>query len=202
MTHPADLRLLLAPISGAIAGAASLWAFGKLTNQEELRRRRNRIQARVMELRLYRDEPRVILRALGAIVSGNLRLLGTVSKPLVVLVVPLALITIHLDGLLGRQALPLGAPALLTVRLAGAEPSVRLTTPPSIRVETPPVHIEAEHELVWRLRPMSPMDGALRIEAGGVTLEKSVIARDQFAYLAPRRDRDLFAFLTSPFESR
>lgn len=199
---PEQLRLLTALLTGAATGAVCLLAFGKLTDQEELRRRRNRIQARVMELRLYRDEPRVILRALAAILTGNFRLLGMVLKPLVILAVPLALITVHLDGILGRQALRVDAPALLTVRVANPLEPVRLTAPPAIRIETPPVHATASGEVVWRLRPTEPVDGSLRIETGSGTVEKSIVARDRFAYLTPRRERELTGLLSSPFEAR
>ncbi|MCC7499485.1 MAG: hypothetical protein IT160_18025 [Bryobacterales bacterium] len=201
MAGPAELRLWTALAAGAITGAACLWAYGKLTGQQELRRRRNRIQARVMELRLYRDEPGVILRAMGAILGGNVRLLATVIKPLAVLAIPLALVTIHLDALLGFEALPLDAPALVTVRVADPRQPIQLIAPPSIRVEAE-VAAAAGHERVWRIQPTAPVDASLYIETGGAVLEKSVVARDRFTYLAPCRDRSFWGFITSPFEAR
>lgn len=202
MASPADLRFAVTLLAGALAGAASLIAFGKLTNQEELRRRRNRIQARVMELRLYRDEPAVILRALSAIVTGNVRLIGTILTPIAVLIVPLALLTIHLDALLGHQPLPLNTPTLLTARLTDTNLPVTLTVPAGIQLETPPVRVEADHEIAWRLRAVGPVSGELRLQVGNQSVEKSIRAADHFTYLQPSRERGIFALLTAPFESR
>ncbi len=201
MPGPADLRLWTALATGAVTGAVCLWAFGKLTNQDALRQRRNRIQARVMELRLYRDEPAVILRALGAILTGNARLVASVLKPLAVLAIPLALLTIHLDALLGLAALPLNAPALVTVRVADPRQPVQLTAPPSIQVEAA-VQAMAGHERVWRIRPTKPLSGVLQLQTEGATVTKTVVAQDRFAYLAPSREHSLPGFFTAPFEPR
>lgn len=201
MPGPSELRLWTALATGAVAGAVCLWAFGKLTRQEELRRSRNRIQARVMELRLYRDEPGVIIRAMGAVFAGNFRLTAALLKPVAILAVPLVLLSIQLDGLLGLEALPLNRPALVTVQLADSQQSVQLTAPPAIQVEAS-VDIPRLRQRVWRIRPTAPVAGVLELHCEGATVTKTVVAQDRFAFLAPVRRRSLLGLLDSPFEAR
>ena len=46
-------------------GAAMLWVFGRTSNQERMKQVKRRIQAGLLELRVFVDEPAISLRAQG-----------------------------------------------------------------------------------------------------------------------------------------
>ena len=46
-----------------LAGAVMLWAFGKFSSQDSIRRVKDRLKANMLEMRLFVDEPVLIWRA-------------------------------------------------------------------------------------------------------------------------------------------
>ena len=153
-----------------------LFIFRHTSNQEGIRKQKNRIKAHLLELRLFKDNMGVQLRAQGRILLANLRYVGHNAKPMLVMIVPVLLILIQLNLWFGAEALEPGDPVLVKVRLVeGKYPSevpAYLTASPELEVETPPLRIEDEREIDWRLRARSAGDGRLTLSVGGETIVK------------------------------
>src|SRR5690242_10517225 len=77
----------LALISAA-AGIGMLWVFQKTSNQARIRAVKRRVQAHLLELRIYRDEPAVMWQAQKALLWSNLRYLGLMLRPALFLALP------------------------------------------------------------------------------------------------------------------
>jgi len=100
-----------------------LWIFKLTSNQEGIRKAKNAIKAHLLELRLYKDNMRVSLRAQGRILAANARYVACNAKPLAVMILPLLLILAQLNLWFGAAPLETGRPAVVKVGLAaGTDP--------------------------------------------------------------------------------
>ena len=139
-----------------LTGLLMLFIFRHTSNQEGIRRIKNKIKAHLLELRLYKDSLAQQLTSQGKILSANFKYFSYALKPMLVMVIPVMLILIQLNLWFGSRSLDIGDEALVKVKLMeGINPlqtDIRLEVPPGIAVETPPLRIEDEREIDWRLR--------------------------------------------------
>jgi hypothetical protein len=165
-----------------------------------------RLQADLLEMRLYSSEPALMWSAQKALIRDNLRWLALMLRPALVLALPLAWLFVQFDGIYGRSPLPVGGDAVVTVQLERAlEPvdaASTLQAPPGIAVETPPVRAFARRQISWRIRALRPVHGELRLVLRGHAIEKTIAAGERNGLLSPRRERSLWGFLLHPEESR
>jgi len=152
----------------------------KLTsNQAAIRRAKDRIKAHLYEMRLYKDNMRVTLASQGAILKANLSYLAANLKPLAVMIVPLVLILAQLSVWYDRAPLRPGDETLVKARLeTTADPvaaGLDLEVPAGLEISAPAVRIADLHEVVWRIKALTPGIGRLTLRAGGTAIEKSVI---------------------------
>ena len=152
----------------------------KLTsNQAAIRRAKDRIKAHLLELRLYKDNMRVTLAAQVAIFKANMAYMAANLKPLAVMIVPLVLILAQLSLWFERAPLQPGEETLVKAGLeATADPislGLELKASPGLEITSPPVRIPDEHEVVWRIKALTPGAGRLTLRADGRTVEKSAV---------------------------
>ncbi|HUU37165.1 MAG TPA: hypothetical protein VMW46_03045 [Candidatus Desulfaltia sp.] len=162
-----------------LTGLLMLFIYRLTSNQTGIREVKNRIKAHLLELRLYKDNMGVTMKAQGQILRANLRYIVLNFKPLVVMIVPLVLILAQLNLWFGSEPLAVGRPAILKVELA---PEIRLldmefglAAPPQITVETAPLRLEELKEVDWRINPGSPGIFDLTVRAGEQKVLKTVV---------------------------
>jgi uncharacterized membrane protein (DUF106 family) len=152
--------------------------FRRTSNQEGIRKAKNRIKAHLLELRLFSDSLSVSMKAQRRILTANLRYIGYNTKPMLVMIVPVLLILIQLNLRYGSESLRPGDPALVKVRLSGnrlpSEVTAVLDSSSLIEVETPPLRIDDEREIDWRVRARESGRGRLALTVGGETISKDV----------------------------
>jgi hypothetical protein len=151
----------LSPWLGMIAvslltGFLMLFIFRYTSNQEGIRRTKNKIKAHLLELRLYKDSLSQQLKSQGNILLANGKYIGYALKPMLVMIIPILLILIQINLWFGARSLAVGEPAILKIKLAeGTDPlqtEIALEPAPGIAVETPPLRIEEDREIDWRIR--------------------------------------------------
>jgi hypothetical protein len=187
-------------------GLATYWVFRRFTDRAAVRAARKRLQAHVLEIRLYSSEPALIWGAQKALLRDNLRLIALMSRPALMLALPLAWLFVQLDSTYGQGPLPVGGDAVVTLQMErGLEPSdaaLSLQAPPEIAVETPPVRAFADRQICWRIRTLRPVCGELRFALRGYAIQKTIGAGERNGLLSRRRERSLWGFLLHPEESR
>ena len=180
----------LIPIS-VVLGLAILWAFGRLSNQSAIRETKRRLAARLYELRLFVDEPKLIWQAQTGLLRDNLRYLGLMLVPTTVLALPMLVLFAQLDAFYGWTPLRPGQTAIVTVQakqpLDPAEPAPALMLPEGFRAETPGVRSLESRQVSWRVRTMQAASGAIRITLQGDSVSKSITAESGVRYLSKRR---------------
>lgn len=159
------LFLTLIPVS-VLCGLLSGAVFRRFASPET-GQTISRILAHVMELRLFLDEPGVVLRAQRDLVLENLRLLRLLAAPMLITAPLFALVIWQGDGIYGRAPLRAGEAVVVTARIPdGSDAEIRLSAPADVAVETPAVHVPRLHEVSWRIRPVRPFSGQLALSSG------------------------------------
>jgi len=154
----------LAPLS-ALCGIVTAFVFRRF-GARGTRRTVNRILAHVMELRLFLDEPRLVWNAQRDLLRENLRLFGQIAVPSLIAAPLLGLAMWQADAVYGRAPLRAGDAVVVTAHVkAGDLAAVQLEAPADVTIETPGVRIPRLHEVSWRIRPLRPFSGRLRVNA-------------------------------------
>jgi hypothetical protein len=152
-----------------------LAAFKVTSNQRALAAAKRRLQANIFELRLFQDDPRLVMRVVGDLLRQQAVYLRFALVPIVWVALPLAILAAHLQARYGYDGLRPGHAALVTVRMkaatgitaaAGAvRPDIRLDAPSGLRVETPGVWAASLGETAWRISAERDGDYELRISS-------------------------------------
>jgi len=139
-----------------LTGLFMLFVFRYTSNQQGIRKVKNRIKAHLLELRLFKDSFATSFKAQGSILRCNLRYMSYSARPMLVMIIPLVLIIIQLNLWFNYQPLSPGDKAILKVTLKeGFDPlegSPSVEPSSGFEIETPALRIEEEREIDWRLR--------------------------------------------------
>lgn len=176
----------LVPIS-ILAGMGMLLVFRHASDQAAVRRAKGIAQAHLLEFRLFMDEPRLILRAQRDLIVANARFLRLMLRPVVVLALPMGLLLAGLEAFYGHAPLRVGYPAIVTAQLKDTAAILALKASPEIAVENPPVHVPAERQVSWRIRPLRAATSEVEVVRDGRAFRKSVSAGDGLHFLSERR---------------
>lgn len=187
-----------------LTGVVLLVVFRYTSNQRGIRAAKDSIIASLLEVLLYRDELRVVLRAQARLFKDNLRYLGYALVPLCFMIVPVAFLLVQTDLRYGHRPLHPGEQAIVAVHLPSGEAQfdrVTLSAPAGIAVETPPLRIPALAEVDWRVRAVEPGVYHLRFTVGEKKFAKRVIVGDYGVPVSPKRvDGGIWAQFSTPGE--
>jgi len=176
-----------------VTGVLALAVFRVCSNQRGIRAVKDQIMAHLLEVLLYRDELRVVMRAQARLFVDNLKYLAHALVPLACMIVPVGLLLLQTDLRYGRRPLRLDEQAVVTVKLRPGSPSLAeasLVAPAGLEVETPPVRIPSLQEVSWRLKAVSAGDHELHFSVAGSEFTKRVVVGDSARRIVGRRVRD------------
>ena len=198
--HP---LISLMPLSAAV-GVAMLWVFGKTSNQKAIERAKKKMQAYLLELRLYGDDPGLLFRAQGNLIKANLKYMGHMFKPALILTVPMVVLLFHLDAIYGIRAAKEGESTTVTVQavgqLAANAETPALAAPEGIVVETPAVRARDVGQFNWRIRASRAAHGDLKFRWSGKEWTKSIDAGPGLRYVSHRRESSTWNQFAAPGE--
>lgn len=196
---------VLGPLAGlpalaVIAGAALATALVVLgvmrltSNQAALAEVKRRIQAGLLEMRLYNDDLRGLVRAQGEVLWHNLRYVGLSLVPLVITAIPLTLVIAQLQAWYGYTGLTPGDPTTVTATFDGPVTTVPTLRADGIDVLGPGRYFPTRREVVWHVVPRIPGATSLVLDspAGQVDKTAMVSGASLTARRSPSRDRASF----------
>jgi hypothetical protein len=196
---PAALPLTLL---SAVAGGGMLWVFSRTSDQPALKAVKRRAHAALLELRVFADEPRVTWRAQKALAAANLRYLALSLKPAAWMILPMAVLLIHLESFYGRAPLPPEREAVVTMGMASSwdprSAAPEIAAPAEVEVEGPPVRVVDAREVSWRLRPKSECSGLLRFRVAGREVDYPIEAGARRRRVPGRSVRPAWAAVWHP----
>jgi len=198
----------LPPMAGPVllslaTAVAVLLAFKWTADQPALAAAKQAMQAAIFEMRLFNDDLVLLFRAQGEVVRHSLTYLRLSLAPTLWLIVPMAVLMLHMEFHFGYSGLATGEAALVKARLAesGASASATLAVPDGIQVETPGVVLPSEREIAWRIRPLKTGSYELRVRMGGTEIGKSLLVSEAVGRRSPvRPDASLASQLLDPSE--
>jgi len=186
----------LAPIAGlatvsVLVAIGVLLAFKATSDQERIRAIKRLMQAGLFEMRLFSDDPRTILQAQVDILRAMLIYLRLSAISLLWVILPLTLVTAHLQSHYGYQGLNPGGSALVKVQMRpGSEDQARslaLDLPSGLRAETPMIWSPAFREAAWRITADRDGDYVLRVALGSARFTKTVLVSNVVGRRSPIR---------------
>lgn len=185
--------------TGFIFGTVALLFFRKFSDLDLLRRSWKRLLARFLELRLFMDDPVLILRSQRDLLLENIRMLRAIRRPLLLFLLPAAVTVLLLDACFARAALRLRHPAVVTVQLTNSTwdrlSGVQLSAPPGIEIETAGVRVPSQGQVSWRILPVANTSAALTIKDDAHSIRKNIAAGPGIRVLSARRYGSTEGFL-------
>jgi len=190
-----------------LTGLMMLFVFKWTSNQEGIRRIKDRIKAHLLEIRLYKDSFSQSLQAQGNILRCNLRYIGYAAKPMLVMILPLILILIQLNFWFGYDSLTPHEKTLLKIKLKDQHNPMEtpITVQPSsgLVIDAPPVRIQESNEINWRFFARSEGVHFFTITINKDNIKKSVlVAQKPFTKISPvKTNKNFLQQVLYPSES-
>ena len=150
--HPAFALVVISGVFGVIA----LVIIRYCSNQTAVGRIKDRIKANLLAIKLYKDELRVMFRALPRILWATAKLQAHMIPPLLVMIVPMILICAQMAGRHEWRPLRVGERAVLTIGLSPDAPDSALDITPRL-----PADVSMDH----RVRATEPREVSWYVQA-------------------------------------
>jgi len=207
--------LLLSPVAGVSpwvgmtllaipATILLLLVFRLVSRPASIRRKRNRLMARVLELVIFKDDAAVSLGALGRILKANAAYLGMLLIPMAVACLPMAVFLVQAYHWFGLRGLEAGETAVATARFRPdtriMQHTVSLAVSPGLQAETPAVRVPSLREVSWRIRASGAGPGWIDVLVDGKPYRKDLPLGTRLLRASPRRTRGLLGQVAYPAE--
>jgi len=173
-----------------LAGVLMLLIFRLTSNQAKIKEAKDRMQAHLLEVLLFKNSPRIILSAQKNLLRYNARYMKFALMPMLYMVLPVSLLLVHLDGWFEYRPLKAGESAIVSVKLSEEGPrlmsQIALEADKGLVVETPPLRITETGEVDWRVRADTPGDHYVTLRTAGHSVRKKiVVSQEGFVRLTP-----------------
>lgn len=149
------------------------------SNQEGIRETKNKIRAHLLEIRIYKDNFGVLLSAEKKILTNTFKYLKYLLKPMFLVILPVAIIIIQLEGWFGNRPLKTGESTIISLKLSDDNADflkdINIEADKGLVVETPPLRMPNEKEINWRIRAYESGEHNLIFDISGDKFRKSVI---------------------------
>lgn len=152
--------------------------FGKVSNQDAIRRVKEQIGAALLEVVLFRRDLSISLKAQGALLIGGIKYFLLAMGPVLILAIPFALILGHINLRLGARPLAVGEEGILAVSVARGTDlrSIDIKAPLGVDV-VGPVRVPKSSSLFWRLSPQRSETLNFEVQGpSGSTLTEELVA--------------------------
>lgn len=178
-------------ISASVLAAVIVGLFRLVGRPQSIRRARNRLLARTLELLLFGHDGRSLLTASGRILVANGSYLWQFLVPLFVTTIPVTLLLIQGAAWFAHRPYRVGEPIIIEVNLASGRSvlgtSVSLNTAECLTLTAGPVRIPGRNELCYRLVGTQPGDGWVDLTVDGYTIRKPVAIGERLERLSSER---------------
>ena len=157
-----------------------LIVFRYTSNQKGIKESKGKIKAHLLEIRIFKDDLGILLSAQKRLLWYNGIYLSQALKPLLVMIVPMALLIIQMDAWYGSRPLMPGESTILSI-LVPEEDRTRLLsaaaieTEKGVTVEKPSLRIFETGELDWTIRPKEAGVHKIRVTVTGHSFPKKVV---------------------------
>jgi hypothetical protein len=192
-----DLLLALAVVSpwvgmvliSLVTAVVALVVFRYTSNQRGIKKAKDAILANLLEVLLFRDDLKLVLRAQSRLAVQNLRYFGFALLPLLVMMIPMSILLVQVDLRYGHRALAVGEQAIVAVQTRPGTKldAISLTAPAGIAVETKSLRIPRTGEVDWRIRAKAAGKYQLHVRTEGQDYTKDLVVGGRTGAIATER---------------
>jgi hypothetical protein len=179
-----------------LTGIGMAYVFKLTSNQKRIKVAKDRFKARVLEMRIYQDDPVLILSGFFGAMKMNLFYLSTVLKPFFILILPVVIVFMQMDERFSRYNLDKGETTLLTVTLKeGFDPisaDVSLACGDGVVEDSKPVRIRDSREIDWRLRVVDAGAHEMTLSAGDHSYSFPLVADPAYRMIGHTKSASSF----------
>ena len=161
-----------------VTGVVMLWIFGKASDQDTIRRVRDRIRGNLLGVRIFGDEIGMLFRLQGRILKDTALYLRYAFAPMLVMLVPVLLVLTQMNLRFAARPLEPGESTTVKVEVrdgTAVDGGITLEVPPGLIVETSGVPAAELGEVVWRVRAQSPGRHEVTVTAAGSSVTKEIV---------------------------
>ena len=188
---------LLPPFVGllvvsALSTAGTLLLIKVTSHAKRIEETKRQLYAALLEMRLFNDDLRAVLRAAGELLWRDLAYLREFAPSILLASIPVAILLVHLDSFYGSTGLVVGQSALLTVGVehsnhdaSSESPAAAVEVPPGIRLDTLPLWFPASHDVIWQITPERLGRFDLVVKIGDERVSKRLEVSDAIIRRAP-----------------
>ncbi len=189
-----------------LAGITMLFIFKATSDQAGIKKAKNLFKAHFLAIRLYRDDLSLMMETMKNIVLGNFGYMKKSLRPMLFLIVPVAIIIIQLGTRYEYRPLRVGETTVVSLILdkheSGSLNDVVLELPDGLSLDIPPVRIDQLREINWRIKIERSGVFDIVFRSDNKTVKKRLQVVDSLSPLASRIARDDFqTALLNPGES-
>ena len=170
--------LLALLVWSALVGALMAVTFRFTSNQRALRAAAARVRANLLAIKLFQHDLGVTMRCQLGLLGAIVVRLWHSLPPLLVMIVPLALMLAQLGLRFEHTPAPSGEPTVvqlcLSPRAWQRHRDVSIQVPPGVRVETAPLRDDREHAVYWRVSSSASRPFAVRWQLDDRVVEKRI----------------------------
>jgi hypothetical protein len=194
---PPAWQVIVLSLPGALF---ALWIYKMISNQAAIRDAKDKIVAYLLELRLFRDDIRVLLGAQGRVFASIGRYVGHSLLPMLVMLPVFLLLLIQIESRFAFRGLAADEQALVTVGVRSVQPVSRIPVNlaadgDGLRVATPALRADSSGEIYWRVHAVTPGPHTLKLRIGGEQADRIVSGEGPGAMTMAYRASDLRTLL-------
>jgi len=188
-----------------LTGIVMLLIFKVTSDQKGIKRAKDLVKAHFLAIRLYRDDISLMFETMRNILASNVGYIKQSMRPMLFLIVPVALILVQLGVRYEFRPLQVGESTVLTLRLQDNATlddlkNVELDLPDGLTLAAPPVRIETLQEISWRIEAGKTGVYDVGIRLGDKRVEKRIHVVAELVQVTPRVANDLTTPLMFPGE--
>ena len=183
--------LLALLIISLFTGIMMLLIFRATSNQQAIKRTKDKIKAHLLEILLFNDNLGMVFRAQGCVLAYVLKYLGLAIVPMLAIIVPMALIVTQSNHFFQSEPLEPEDAVIVSATLGRWDPelaeAISISVPDGLSVETPALRIPERKKVVWRVRALKYGDFDVVMNTPGKTFGKRLIVADSPRWLSHAR---------------
>ena len=167
----------------------ALLVFRWLSDQDAILATKNKVKAHLLELRLYQDDLRMVLRAQRAVLGQSFLYARHALIPMLVMLVPFTIVVIQVESRLAYRSMHPGESVVVVASVDDVVPiserEAALRLPHGLTAETPALRVDATGEVLWRIRAVAPGEHSISIILDGRGLERRLVVGENPGQLSP-----------------
>ena len=192
-------------IISAVLGALMLLLFKYTSNQTAIGRVRDTIKFHLLAMKLFKDNPKVILKTPWQIIAQAFLLLFHAIRPMLIMALPFALIMGQMGLWYQFRPMAVGEQTLVTVQLADSDanpmPQVTLAPSPIHEVLVGPVRVPSKHQVFWQIQAAESGHHILAFQVADQQVQKQLaVGDDLMPVSADRPGLDVMDLILHPAE--